>query len=273
MATIDDLTPVLAPQISGTDLMYVGLPTDPDPDRTATINQMKDVFLDDRSVTNAKLRDSAALSVIGRAGGTSGTPGDIVAGSEAHVLRRSGGVVAFGQVATGGIANNAVDNTKLRDSVGLSVIGRSPNALGDPGDIVAGTDGHVLRRSGTSVGFGQIRPVGTTFMNSGTVNAGVYAGSINSDGTPLRMPSGWSVVSLDVGRWRVTHNLGLPEDGPGSTSSRQMSIVATAFSSSGTIAYAVHVAATQANYFDLHMKNTGSGGFAGFPAFFVAIRF
>ena len=60
------------------------------------------------------------------------------------------------------IANNAVDNTKLRDSAALSVIGRSANSSGDPADIAAATDGHVLRRSGTALGFGQIATGGIT---------------------------------------------------------------------------------------------------------------
>lgn len=54
------------------------------------------------------------------------------------------------------IAPNAVDDTKLRDSAALSVIGRSANSSGDPADIAAGTTGHVLRRSGTTLGFGTL---------------------------------------------------------------------------------------------------------------------
>ncbi len=58
------------------------------------------------------------------------------------------------QAAT--IANNAVTDGKLRDSGALSVIGRSANSSGDPADISAGTDHQVLRRSGTSLGFGAL---------------------------------------------------------------------------------------------------------------------
>lgn len=57
-------------------------------------------------------------------------------------------------VSTGKLADNAVTDAKLRDSAALSVIGRSANSSGDPADIVAGTDNFVLRRSGTSLGFG-----------------------------------------------------------------------------------------------------------------------
>ena len=54
------------------------------------------------------------------------------------------------------IKNNGVGDAQLRDSAALSVIGRSANSSGDPADIAAGTDGFVLRRLGTALGFGQL---------------------------------------------------------------------------------------------------------------------
>jgi hypothetical protein len=58
------------------------------------------------------------------------------------------------QAAT--IAANAVTDAKFRQSVGLSVVGRSANTTGNVADITASTDHHVLRRSGTGIGFGTI---------------------------------------------------------------------------------------------------------------------
>lgn len=54
------------------------------------------------------------------------------------------------------IAANVVDDSKLRQSSGLSVIGRSANSTGNVADITAASDGQVLRRSGTSIGFGAV---------------------------------------------------------------------------------------------------------------------
>lgn len=54
------------------------------------------------------------------------------------------------------LLDNGVSDVKLRDSVGLSVIGRAASTTGDPADVVASTDGDVLRRSGTTLGFGAI---------------------------------------------------------------------------------------------------------------------
>lgn len=58
------------------------------------------------------------------------------------------------------IADNAIGNEHIRDSAALSVIGRSANSSGNPADIVAGTNGYVLRRSGTTLGFGQVVTAG-----------------------------------------------------------------------------------------------------------------
>jgi hypothetical protein len=124
------------------------------------------IDIQDKAITKAKLVESVGLSVIGRSDGSQGIPSDIIAGTNGHVLRRSGNNLNFGQVGGPGIADNAiieskiannqVTNAKLRQSTGLSVIGRSASSLGSPADIVAATDGHVLRRSGNSLGFGLI---------------------------------------------------------------------------------------------------------------------
>lgn len=118
------------------------------------------------AVTDSKIRQSAGLSVIGRGAASTGNVADITAGTDGFVLRRSGSTLAFGQVGTAGLVVNAVDDTILRDAAALSVIGRAANSLGDPADIVAGTDGHVLRRSGTSLGFGTILAAAVSDFNT-----------------------------------------------------------------------------------------------------------
>lgn len=95
------------------------------------------------------------------------------------------------------IVANAVTDSKLRQSAALSVIGRSANSTGNVADISAGTDGDILRRSGTSLGFGNIGAnpsvtIGLTAKN-GTANS-----YIRSDGAP----------ALDVSiapTWSGTH--------------------------------------------------------------------
>ena len=53
-----------------------------------------------------------------------------------------------------------VTHEKIEDSAALSVIGRSANSPGVVADIAAGADHYVLRRSGTSIGFGEINTDG-----------------------------------------------------------------------------------------------------------------
>lgn len=62
----------------------------------------------------------------------------------------------IGRIGTSAIAPNAVGNAALRQGTALSVIGRSANTVGNVADITAGTDGHVLRRSGTTLAFGTV---------------------------------------------------------------------------------------------------------------------
>jgi hypothetical protein len=76
---------------------------------------------------------------------------------ENQTITLSGDVTGSGKTSISStISNNAVSNEKLRDSVGTSVIGRSANSTGDPADIQASTDGHVLLRSAGNLLFGLI---------------------------------------------------------------------------------------------------------------------
>lgn len=86
------------------------------------------------AVTDAKLRESGALSVIGRSANSTGNPADISATpASAAVLRESGSVLGFGTIATAGIANDAVTYAKIQP------IGTTDRLLGldaaAPGDV------------------------------------------------------------------------------------------------------------------------------------------
>jgi hypothetical protein len=136
------------------------------------------------AIDNTKLRNSQPLSVIGNATNAAADPADIAAGVDGDVLRRAGTTVGFGAIATAGISDNAVSNIKLRDSAALSVIGNATNATGDPADILAGTDGDVLRRSGTTLGFG---PIGAANISNNAI-----------DNTKLRDSGALSVIGRSV---------------------------------------------------------------------------
>lgn len=107
----------------------------PDAGALAGKDQVGTAELADDAVTDMKLRDSAALSVIGRAGNSAGDPADIVASFDGHVLRRSGSAIGFGAIAAAGISNNAVTNAKLADMAPGTVKGRVSGGAGDPQDL------------------------------------------------------------------------------------------------------------------------------------------
>ena len=76
-------------------------------------------------------------------------------------------VSSSGTVMT--IDNNVVTNAKLADMAALSVKGNATNASADPSDIAAANDGEVLRRSGTTIGFGTVATAG--LADNGVTNA------------------------------------------------------------------------------------------------------
>lgn len=80
----------------------------------ATTNSTGTLTIANAAVTYAKIANLGALSVMGRSANSSGVGADIstTAGSEG-VLHETGSTLAFGQVTTGGIANNAVTLAKL----------------------------------------------------------------------------------------------------------------------------------------------------------------
>jgi len=107
------------------------------------------------AIAHTKLANLAGLSVLGRSAGTSGAMAAITAGQNGHVLQMSGGTLSFGFITgTTSLITNSVGNAQLRQSAALSVVGNSTNATANVADILAGTDGFVLRRSGTALGFG-----------------------------------------------------------------------------------------------------------------------
>lgn len=112
--------------------------------------------LENSGVTDEKLRNSAAVSVIGRAANSVGSPADIVAASNDVLLRRVGDVVDFGQLTSGMVPDAVWTYAKIQNATALSVLGRASNTDGVLDEIVAGSDGQVLRRSGTTLGFGAL---------------------------------------------------------------------------------------------------------------------
>ena len=159
------------------------------------------VVLPAAQVTYANIQNVAGLSVVGRTANTSGVGGDVTAGVDGDVLRRSGTTLGFGAIPQASVTNLATDlglkaplaspvfttaltaanptftgtvalpndqisYAEMQNVAALSVVGNDTNAIADPRDITAGTDGHVLRRAGTTLGFGLIPQASVTNLTT-----------------------------------------------------------------------------------------------------------
>ena len=121
------------------------------------------------AVTNAKLGSDIDASKI-----TAGTLpiARIASGAVTNVKLGSdidAGKITAGTLPIARIDTSAVTHEKIEDSAANSVLGRSTNSSGVVADISTSTDGHVLRLSGTTLGFGTI------------ANAGIAANAVTVD--------------------------------------------------------------------------------------------
>ncbi len=120
-------------------------------------NNETEVSLDvvDNSISNAKLRQGVARSVIGVTGNVGANVADIQ-GTADQVLRvtTAGTALAFGQVATGGITDDAVTYAKLQNIVNNNrVLGRVSGANGNAEELTVAQLYTLLGLTGTANRF------------------------------------------------------------------------------------------------------------------------
>lgn len=89
----------------------------------------------------------------------------------------SGGELGPNSVGTLELKTNSVTDAKIRQSAGLSLLGRSENSTGNISDIIATTDGDVLRRAGGSIGFGLITQSSVIDLTSDLAAKAIGTGS------------------------------------------------------------------------------------------------
>lgn len=108
----------------------------------------------------------SSLSVLGRASNSSGVFASIAAGTDGHVLRRSGTALGFGTLASGAFASNTIARSVLTNAAATTIVGNATAGSAPLTDIAASSNGQVLRRFNNQLGFGQITGTTSVSMNN-----------------------------------------------------------------------------------------------------------
>lgn len=137
------------------------------------------ISVDTNGITDALFRQSAGLSLVGRFANSTGNVADITAGTDNQVLRRSGTSIGFGAVnlASSDAVTGDLAFANITQIAGLSVLGVTGNSTADMAAITAATDNQVLRRSGTSLGFGAINLASTDAVTGDLAFSNLAQGS------------------------------------------------------------------------------------------------
>lgn len=192
---------------------------------------LADVNLANNAITDAKLRTGTARSVIGRAGNTIGNVADISTSlNSGHVLRESGGTIAFGQFELGAFPTVTPN----------SVFGKGLGG-GTAAQLTASTVGDVLRLSGGNLSFGKIT-AGHVAWEAGTSNAvaGEIGEFVQNTGNTVNLTTATTTnvcsISLTAGDWDVEGMVALTGT-PGTFTLGAMNIVTTSAGSGTTVGH------------------------------------
>lgn len=173
-------------------------------------------------ITDVKLRDSAALSVIGRFANSAGDPADIAATATSDaVLRESGSTLGFGTVATGGIANAAVTYAKIQNVAATSVLANATGSSATVQEVQANADITVFQRLGGTLQWANLTAVNGDWRWGASLspasigaNQNNYAPSGIADNTIIRLTASTpvNITGIDAtqaaGQFLAIFNIG-----------------------------------------------------------------
>lgn len=89
-------------------------------------------------------------------GQTNAPPTTLGTVGTATTVLHGGSPNTYQQIVSADVSPNNITDALLRQSAGLSVIGRASNTTGNVADITAGSDFQVLSRTGTSIAFSRV---------------------------------------------------------------------------------------------------------------------
>ncbi len=160
-------------------------------------------------VSSAMLRNSAALSVIGRTANSSGVPADIAAANDGEVLRRNGTAIGFGTIATAGIADNAVTLAKLATQANDTLLGNVSGGSAVPSALTALQAAKLIIPIGLiSHCAGSSTPSGWLFCDGSAVSRTTYAALFSAISTTYGAGNGTTTFNLPDIRGRTVIGTG-----------------------------------------------------------------
>lgn len=169
------------------------------------------------AVSDAKFRQSAALSVVGRSANSTGNVADIISSANHQVLRRHNTTVDFGSI------DLSQSNTVGTSILGVANGGTGQSSYTDGQILIGNTTGNTLAKSTITAGTGisiTNGPGSITIAATGGGGAGDIAGEAYIAGTsgcePLRSSTtygqftddtdcpGPTIVEENLGDWQTT---------------------------------------------------------------------
>lgn len=157
--------------------------------------------IDPNVVTNGKLRDSGALSVIGNSTNAALDPADISAtASSDAVLRESGSTIGWGTIATAGIGNAQVTYAKIQNVTATDrVLGRSSAGAGTIEEITCTLAGRNLLDDADAAAQRTTLGLAAGATSALATTGEVWAGTASTLLTPLNVLNALAAVGLTFG--------------------------------------------------------------------------